>query len=343
MILSTVIKNIQDHVADGSSAEEGVDKVVGSASAAITAAGNQLNPSTEKPSLSKKRITQIIDAVTWIPRFVFAVLRLLPMFIIFGIGSIFHRSNYLEPKIITNNRTPVILIHGSGANQRQWDVIRPFFKSKETGHIFSLNLNDKAMGNDQKSIDEYARDRLAEKINTLKEKYLEAGIQLEEIILVGHSMGSLVGADYALNHAENGGVKVNTLVSISSPWEGSRLADRVYDTEQKPEGAFVTTNQERIDLKNKLIAKERAGEINVYTFSSSFDPMVRPRSSRLPLSPQCQMHSKIHDHYSAMMDPFLTTRMRKQWIVPNTHILPCAHGAWIHSRAHTSHTSQLSS
>lgn len=241
--------------------------------------------------------------------------------IIFGVGSLFYRSHSLDPKEITNNKTPIILIHGSGANQRQWDFVRQFFKSSETGHVYSLNLNDQPFGNDQKSISEYAQIRLKAKVDELKNKYFKAGIRLDEVILVGHSMGSLVGADYAVNYAEESKVKVKSLIAISSPWEGSKIADMLYDINQKPEGAFVTTNDARIDLKNQLLERARAGNINVYTFSSSFDPIVRPSSSCLELASEFQMTSKIHDHYSTMTDPFLAERIREEWIVPNTSTL----------------------
>lgn len=259
------------------------------------------------------------DNLSVVFRVIFVVLRVLFIMPMMLVKSIFFKRN-TDPKKIVKFKTPVLLIHGSSANQRQWDTFRSSLKGKETGHIFTLNLNDKAFQNDKKSISEYAQQRIAKKIEEIRDRYAAEGYKLDEIIFGGHSMGGLVGAEYALHHATD--VKVSALFAMSTPWGGSKLADKLFKLDKKPEGTFVTTNPESIERRKQLIEAERQGKINVYTFSSSLDPIVRPMSSSLPIRPSHQLYSQNHDHYTSMLDPWLSRRIRQRFVVPNTHDLP---------------------
>ena len=279
------------------------------------------NLHTENSFFSDRLVTHIIDAVTWIPRFLFAAVRFLPVLIFIGVGCLYFRSDIFEPKGIVNGNTPIILIPGSCSNKRSWDILRPFFQGENTGHVFAINLNDHPVVNDPKTISEYAEVRLARKIEDLKEQYFNSGYVLDEVILIGHSMGGLVAADYAVNQEENTGVKVKALGSLSTPWNGSSIADLLYTDDLVPQKEFLTTSKSRIALKNKLLEKSRQGDLSLYTFSSTFDPIVRPHSSELPVASENKILSKHHDHSSLMADPFLAQTIRRDWIEPNTKAL----------------------
>jgi len=268
-------------------------------------------------TLHRPRVESFIDKLTVVPRIIFVAIRTLLTFPFFGFASLFYKSDFFEPKEITQNEIPVLLIHGSRSNQRQWDFFRYFLKKRECKHIFAVNLNDKAFTNDKKDISEYAEKRIVKKINDIKEKYKKAGFDLNEIILIGHSMGGLIGGEYALNHAKD--IKVKALITLNTPWQGSWAADMMYKISAKPEGAFVRSNSTTKDLREKIIEKERAKEIKIYTFSSSLDPLVRPSSSALPISNENQIFSKIHDHYSVKIDRKIARIIRDRWIIPNIY------------------------
>jgi len=187
--------------------------------------------------------------------------------------------------------------------------------SEKCGHIFSFNLNERAFVNDSKTIEEYAKSRLVPKIESLKKRYLEeAHLNLNEVILVGHSMGGMVAGEYAVNHGSE--VAVKAIVSLNTPWKGSWLADLIYHPSDKPGGSFTTSNQSSQMLREKLIQRERKGSLKLFTVSSTLDPIVRPSSSSLDLHPENQIVSTVQDHYSAMIDPWLTRRIREKWIIP---------------------------
>jgi pimeloyl-ACP methyl ester carboxylesterase len=177
-------------------------------------------------------------------------------------------------------------------------------------------LNEKALVNDSKTMNEYAKERLAAKIDSLKKRYLEeAHVNLNEVILVGHSMGGLVAGEYAVNCASD--VKVKAIIALQTPWQGgSCLANLVYSPSNKPGGAFTSNNQMTKTLRAQVLKKHEDGDLQLYTFSSTFDPFVRPSSSALPIPQENQMISKVHGHYSPMMDPWLARSIQDRWIVP---------------------------
>ncbi len=156
---------------------------------------------------------------------------------------------------------------------------------------------------------------IAEKFESIKKRYLEeAHLHLDEVILVGHSMGGMVAGQYAVNSSS--GVSVKAIVSLNTPWKGSWLADLIFNPSSKPGAAFIPDNQTSKALREKLMQKEREGSLKLFTVSSSLDPMVRPESSSLDLCPENQIFSKVQDHYSAMIDPWLAGDIRDKWIIP---------------------------
>jgi len=218
-----------------------------------------------------------------------------------------------EPNEITKKYTPVILIHGSGSNQRQFDIFRKFLQD-EKYHIFSVALNERPFSNDKKTVAEYANSCVKEKLNSIKQKYLDSGLNLDEVILLGHSMGGLIAGEFALS---NDTVKVKHIITMSTPWYGSKMADLKYSINSIPESIFLTESPELVLLREKIVNSS----INIYTFSSTFDPLVRPHSSNLEIAESNKILSTWHDHYSPMFDPFLAYKIKKDWIVPNINLI----------------------
>lgn len=267
----------------------------------------------------QSRCLSLTDSVKLVPATFLVIVRTVTILGIFALLSVAYRARSINPQRVTKGKTPMILLHGSDANQLQWCVFRRFLESRETGHCFSLNLNSWPIGNDRKSIREYAEGPLKEKIEEIQELYARDGFRCDKVILVGHSMGGLIAGEYAT--MKNTAVKVDTLVAMSTPWMGCKLADWLFDVQSKPTGAFVTYSPARTELVERVMAAVRMNTLRVYTFSSSLDPMVRPSSSALPIRREHQMHSNFHDHYSSMIGFDVARRIQVRWILPHTEDL----------------------
>ena len=63
-----------------------------------------------------------VRASTLVPRILSVVLRVLLFIFVYLPASLFAKNKEIAPNRITDSRTPVLLIHGSAACQRQWDV-----------------------------------------------------------------------------------------------------------------------------------------------------------------------------------------------------------------------------
>lgn len=270
----------------------------------------------ESLTFPQSKFTTVVDALTLIPRIIAVVGCTLAVMPIFCIASFLYRSDLSDPLEITNGKTPILLIHGSGSNPRQWEVFRRCIAGDRCGHIFAVALNDARFTNDEKSIAEYAQERVAAKVAEIRSRYLAAGLKPNGVILAGHSIGGMVAAQYALNHTDE--VKVKAVIAFNIPWAGSSVADWTCDLDDRPAGAFVTTNPDSKKLREALVEKERAGDLNIYTVSGTLDEFVSPSSSSLPIRSDRQICSKWCDHYTASFNPFLARWIRDEWIVPNT-------------------------
>lgn len=119
-----------------------------------------------------------------------------------------------NPKIVkSNSQQPILLIHGLYHSSSAWIKFLDQFKIADTGPVFTLNLGD-PFG----SISHHAK--------TVKNKIAE--IQSitgrKEIMLVGHSMGGLVAAKFALDLATED-TFVTNIVTIGSPLKGTKVAN----------------------------------------------------------------------------------------------------------------------
>lgn len=253
-------------------------------------------------------------------RILSVVARLLGVLPFYGFRSLFFKNANLDPKTITKGKTPILLVHGSGACQRQWDVFRRWIENDRTGHVFSLNLNNNAFIDDSKDINTYASDRLIPKLTAMKAQYKKAGYTMDKVILVGHSMGGLVSGAYATQYEERIGVQVQALVAMSSPWHGSPLADIFIGRDSLPASAFHTDNEETAALREAVVDKFHEG-MGLYTFNSSLDEMVPVSSSSLPIPPQNQIYHNNHNHHTSAVGVKLASDIGREWVSKHTTVL----------------------
>lgn len=241
---------------------------------------------------------------------------------VFGIASFWHNVS-LDPKTVTIGKTPVLLIHGSDSNQQQWTYFRQFLSGKDIGHVFAVNLNKKARKNDHdRDILDYAR-AIQSKLSKMKELYKEAGWDLNEVIFVGNSMGGLVAAAYYITEEieEKDKFAIKALISISSPWKGSKIADVLCDRNKYPEKYFCRCSVDRDNLITKFVELAKRNELPVYNYGSTMDLLVPAESAKLPIPIDNVLINDKNDHWTTMVDHNLAFFIRDNWVQKHTNIL----------------------
>lgn len=150
------------------------------------------------------------------------VLEVLAIFTaIFASLLAFRKENPKSLKSTTpgNPRKATILVHGFLHNRSAWIYLRPQLESKpDVGTVFTLNL-----GSPFQTIENYA-EILRKQVAEIKKMAPDEAL---EINLVGHSMGGLVSAYYAVDNLEKNtqnGVHVVKIVTLASPLQGTPVA-----------------------------------------------------------------------------------------------------------------------
>jgi pimeloyl-ACP methyl ester carboxylesterase len=173
----------------------------------------------------------------------------------------------------------LILLHGGGSNAHWWDHIAP----KLADRYFVIALDFRGHG-----ISEYPEELVVGAFNDDLELLLEH-IGSDEVVLIGHSMGSHVAVDHASRHPAT---RALALIDISrgsskSTRRRSRLALRMrgsYTREQDaidrfqfmPEAANATEAL-RLEIARHSVRQEADGR-----FSFCFDPRWFTLGSRPP-------------------------------------------------------------
>ncbi len=156
---------------------------------------------------------------------------------------------------------PVLLVHGYLHNASAWFFIQRALVSFGTGPIYTLNLSRPFA-----SIREHAKS-VATKADLISK---ETG--RDDLVIVGHSMGGLVGACYALNIAPP--EKKIEVVTIGTPLRGTRMAAFAFGSsgrEMRHGSDFIT------DLFKEIVLSP----MRFYHIASTVDQVVVPWGSAL--------------------------------------------------------------
>jgi pimeloyl-ACP methyl ester carboxylesterase len=113
-------------------------------------------------------------------------------------------------EVASDVETPVLLVHGFGANKSNWMFLRRYLRHAGFGRVHALNYS--ALGADIPSLAERCAERAAE---------LQNRLGVDRVHLIGHSLGGVV-ARYAVQVTGLEGAGV--CISIASPHGGVRLA-----------------------------------------------------------------------------------------------------------------------
>ncbi len=135
-----------------------------------------------------------------------------------ALGSLFffNDSKLRNPKERSecdSTQTPILMIHGFFGGSNNWVYHRHLLEANGHKNVFSINL-----GSPFKTIEEYGT-AVKEKVARIQEV-----TGRDDLILIGHSMGGIVGKEYIYTHAEEQGVNVIGEISLGTPHDGTRMA-----------------------------------------------------------------------------------------------------------------------
>lgn len=180
-----------------------------------------------------------------------------------------HYSDGEKLKKLENNQTksehpPVLLVHGFLHNSTAWSGIKGSLEKEEgIGPVYTVDL-----GNPFLSIEEY-KNRVHARVEEIKKAHGR-----DDVILVGHSMGGLVSAKYAIHHNPN----VKKIITLGTPAKGTPMAylARVLSFDQS---ACAREMSPGSSLVQELPVKLKEHSIKVVNFCSGADVVV-PGSDR---------------------------------------------------------------
>ncbi len=129
-----------------------------------------------------------------------------------GVIVLYFGSRFIPLKITSFKRTPILLIHGYLNEHCVWAYHARKLIGAKMGPIYMIDLKEPF-----RSIHDHV-DVVARKVDEIKK---ETGCQ--KVILIGHSMGGIISALYALQVAPPG--TVTEVITIASPLKGTYMAN----------------------------------------------------------------------------------------------------------------------
>jgi pimeloyl-ACP methyl ester carboxylesterase len=215
-------------------------------------------------------------------------LLLLPLTLIAtGIYSIIDVNKSDLNKYDSKKKT-IILLHGSGNNQSEWIIGRFYLKNY---NILSFNYAGLFSNDKNDGIEDYANGKVRDKINEYKQI-----TGCNEFIIIGHSLGGLIGLYYAINIADIDGINITKIITIASPLQGAPLAK--YKTAKRYKQMSYNSTI-LLDLINNMKNSDK----DIYCIASEYDWAV-PFSNGLVNGMEGKQY-KFHGHYSLIISPLV--------------------------------------
>ena len=154
--------------------------------------------------------------------------------------------------------TPILLLHGLFNNRASWFWLKWSLKQRGFRNIATINLST---FHNEESLTEQVAKRVDE---------LRHSLNVEQVHLVGHSMGGIIARNYLqLRGGEN---KVDRCVFLGTPHAGSKLTPFALS----PLSSTLVPNSEFLKRLAASAPPKNAKLSNIY---SSKDNMVVPTSS----------------------------------------------------------------
>ncbi|HSX25816.1 MAG TPA: alpha/beta fold hydrolase [Chlamydiales bacterium] len=215
-----------------------------------------------------------------IPRTIFAnflEVALIPVSAIYLLISLF-KSRSVK---IKKDQPPILLLHGSGSNGGAWTFGRQFLKKREYGSVFSPSYDGKFRHDFSRGIEDHALGKIRREVLRIKELTGKAPI------LIGTSMGGMVAAYYAEHVAPLDGIKIEHVMTITSPLQGAPIL-KYYPGKEKPKRyqQMSVESSFRQELAQKAFASDKKGVRKYYSIGSTADFKVPDRCAHVTEEPE---------------------------------------------------------
>jgi pimeloyl-ACP methyl ester carboxylesterase len=276
-------------------------------------------------ALPQTKFEKMVEIATKIPRIIFAIL--LDVLLLPGALSLLLvaccKSDF-DPKTeaIKYEKTPILLLHGSGFNQTEWIVGRQFLKKEHYGSVFSLNYDGLVSNDPKKGIEDYAQDKISEKVKKIKTL-----TGSNRVILIGHSMGGMIAGYYAEYCSKQDQVNIEHVISIATPWQGTPMIDCFWKLggcfskeretkryqQMSVSGGTNTVPNFRQTLVSKALASEREGVRKYYNIWSTTDYAVPGARGNLTEDPRRQRSFSYLGHHALVAWPNVWLQARS-WL-----------------------------
>ena len=214
-----------------------------------------------------------------------------------GLGELRHLTG---PAAHSPVATPVLLVHGYGANKSNWLYLTRYLHQAGFGRIHALNYNPLR--------DDIAG--LAERMVARAEE-LKAHVGVDRIHVIGHSMGGII-ARYAIQVLGLEGVDV--CITVASPHGGVRLAR--YGSLVAELGPFESGLELRPDSPVMVLLRSSARQLptRFVAYYTNLDLVVPARRAMI-LEPELDATNilvKDHGHLSIVLSRRLASSVVDQ-------------------------------
>lgn len=238
--------------------------------------------------------------LTLLPRILWVALSEILLLPVAGALCLIAKKNF-DPKEANKDQTPILLVHGCGYNQAEWLLFRHQLNQKGYTSVYSLNMDDNIVF--PTLTEEQYKERVIKKIDEMI-----ALTGKEKVIVIGHSLGGIVGA-----HAAQSG-KVKAVISIGSPFKGARLLNflaKYVEPWSRFLGRSLTPVENLLKKKSDALKEIRMkarkldadGTCKFYHVRSTLDEMVDNRSAFIVSDPRRQTSLDNVGHYGIIVAP----------------------------------------
>ncbi len=176
---------------------------------------------------------------------------------------------------IRKHKVPVLLVHGLNSNGTTWDGFRSILI--QSGYSDSI-ISTPNLPNDQSFSSTYPL--LNQIIQSLLSKYRSQSININQVDIIGHSMGGILGR-YHLQSTEYANMwNINKLITVNTPHFGSEWANIALNTQYFPYISWINNNTLGINLNGGAIDDLRVNS-SAITYLNSTQQLVN--SKRAPI------------------------------------------------------------
>jgi len=203
-----------------------------------------------------------------------------------------------DPTNIRQGEPAILLLHGSGANELSFTYARRILNEKYQGSVFSLQYDGVWMTDKKASISEFAQ-KVKKRCRDIMDKTNQ-----KEIIIIGVSMGGLIGAYYKeyISDVAN----ISKVITIGAPFHGSPLLEYIplwkisqRHVEMRPNSKFLQ------ELRDRMIKN-----LDNYFFIGSTEDLLVPFDNAIVKGGECMKFSGL-GHYAFHASPSIWKFVRE--------------------------------